>query len=299
MSGMTRLGFKPNKGEAMAFLLLFLPDGSVAGHQAMGPIEGYPARLEAGGIIHEIQPGGSCRYRFDGRMAVVEDPKSFPRIEVNPGLISKVLPVHMDLVFKPLNQTYEYSEHMTPESLELGKKSGDEHWEQMALMNGEIALGEEAFVLDGVMGQRDHTHGVRDWTGVGNWLYYVVWFNAELAVNPAAIIADDGRISTGGFLFKDGRNIPIKSMRIIDQEFRDDVLPVSSELQLVDADEIKHTLRGKAGPVVPLPFKDGRGNVSVLAQGFGSFELDGVRGGYGSFETLRVTRKECGTNMRK
>jgi len=300
LSGMTRLGFKPNKGEAMAFFLLFLRDGSVAGYQTVEAIKGYPARLKAGGMVHEIQPEGSCRYRFDGKMAVTKDPESFPKAREHPELISKVLPVRMDLRFTPLNQTYEYSEHMTPESLELGRKSGDEHWEQIALMNGEIALGDEVCILDNVMGQRDHTHGVRDWTGVGNWLYYVVWFNTELAVNPAAIVADDGRISTGGFLFKNGRNIPIKSMKIIGQKFRDGILPVSSELQLEDADKVMHILKGKAGPVVPLPFKDEHGNVSVLAQSFGSFELDGVQGGYGGFETLRVvqrsTRSTCGND---
>ena len=64
--------------------------------------------------------------------------------------------------------------------------------------------------IENVLSQRDHTYGVRDWTGVGDWFYYVVWFNKDLAINPAAIITDDGQQSTGGFLFKKGKNIPIK-----------------------------------------------------------------------------------------
>ncbi|MEM2128775.1 MAG: hypothetical protein QXN86_03855, partial [Candidatus Methanomethylicaceae archaeon] len=35
IGGMTRLGFKPNKEEGMTFLFLFLPDGTVAGYQAL------------------------------------------------------------------------------------------------------------------------------------------------------------------------------------------------------------------------------------------------------------------------
>ena len=292
LSGMTRLGFKPNKDEGTTFLLLFLPDGSVAGFQATEKMGGYPQRLEAAGMTHEKRPDGSWRYSFQGRMILVKNPSDFPRIRENPSLISAMVPVTMHLKFQQIQPTYEYSEYMTPESLEIGKKSGDEHWEQMAKINGEIRVGEQVFVLRDVVGERDHTHGVRDWTGIGNWLYYVVWFNEGLAINPAAIVLDDGRISVGGFLWKDGVNTPIIGLRIVDQKFKDGILPVSSVLELTDSNGAKHILKGKAGPVVPLPFVDEHGKVSVLAQSFGEFELDGVAGGYGTYETLRVSERK-------
>ena len=292
LSGMTRLGFKPNKNEATTFLLLFLPDGSVAGFQANENMGGYPERLEAAGMTHERRPDGSWRYSFLGRMVVVKNPSDFTRIRENPSLISAIAPVTLHLKFQPLQPTYEYSENMTPESLEIGKKSGDEHWEQIAKINGAIRVGEQVFVLRDVIGERDHTHGVRDWTGIGNWLYYVVWFNESLAINPAAIVLDDGRISVGGFLWKGGVNVPIVGLRIVDQRFKDGILPLSSVLELTDSNGDKHILRGKAGPVVPLPFIDEYGKVSVLAQSFGEFELDGVTGGYGTYETLRVGNRQ-------
>ena len=291
VSGMTRLGFKPNKDEGTTFLLLFLPDGSVAGFQAAEKINGYPERLESAGMIHERRPDGSWRYSFQGRMAVVKNPSDFPRIRENHSLITAMAPVTMHLKFTPAQPTYEYSENMTPESLEIGKKSGDEHWEQMAKISGEIRVGEHVYVLRDVLGERDHTHGVRDWTGVGNWIYYVVWFNEHLAINPAAIVLDDGRISVGGYIWKDGENTPLVGFKIIDQQFRDGVIPVSSVLELTDSNGVKHILKGEAGPVVPLPFLDEHGKVSVLAQSFGEYELDGVAGGYGTFETLRVAKK--------
>ena len=288
LSGMTRLGFKPNKDEGTTFLLLFLTDGSVAGFQATEKMSGYPQRLEAAGMTHEKCLNGSWRYSFQGRMMVVKNPSDFPRIREDPSLISAMVPVTIHLKFQQIQPTYEYSEHMTLESLEIGKKSGDEHWEQMAKINGEIRVEEQVFVLRDVIGQRDHTHGVRNWTDVGNWLYYVVWFNEGLAINPAAIVLDDGRISIGGFLWKGGVNVPIVSLRIIDQKFKDGIIPVSSTLELTDLKGIKHILKCKAGPVVSLPFVDAHGKISVLAQSFGEFELDGVMGGYGTYETLRV-----------
>jgi hypothetical protein len=292
LSGMTRLGFKPNKDEGTMFLLLFLPDGSVAGFQATERMSGYPKRLEAGGMAHEKRPDGSWRYSFQGRMILVKNPSDFPKIGEYPSLISAMVPVTIHLKFQPIQPTYEYSENMTPESLEIGKKSGDEHWEQMAKINGEIRVGEQVFVLREVIGERDHTHGVRDWTGVGNWLYYVVWFKEDLAINPAAIVLDDGHISVGGFLWKDRVNTPITGLRIVDQMFKDDIVPVSSVLELTDSNGEKHILKGRTGPVVPLPFVDEHGKVSVLAQSFGEFELDGVTGGYGTYETLRVSKKK-------
>lgn len=291
ISGMTRLGFKPNKDEGMTFLLLFLPDGSVAGFQATEKINGYPERLEVAGMTHERRLDGSWRYSFQGRMVVVKNPSDFPLIRENPSLISAMAPVTMHLKFQPIQPTYEYSENMTPESLEIGKKSGDEHWEQMAKISGEIRVGEQVYVLRDVLGERDHTHGARDWTGIGNWIYYVVWFNEHLAINPAAIVLDDGRVSVGGFLWKDGVNTPIVGFRILEQRFRDGVVPVSSVLELTDKNGVKHILKGRAGPVVPLPFVDEHGKVSVLAQSFGEYELDGVTGGYGTYETLRVGEK--------
>jgi hypothetical protein len=291
VSGMTRLGFKPNKGEATTFLLLFLPDGSVAGFQAAEKMSGEIGELTVAGMTHESRPDGSWRYTFQGRMMVVKDPNDFPKIRENPALISAVLPVTMHLKFQPIQPTYEYSENMTPESLEIGKKSGDEHWEQMAKIEGEVRVGQHVYVLRDVLGERDHTHGVRDWTGIGNWVYDVVWFNEHLAINPAAIVLDDGRISVGGYIWENGENVPLVGLRIIDQQFRDGVIPVSATLELTDSRGVKHILKGKAGPVVPLPFVDEKGKVSVLAQSFGEYELDGVKGGYGTFETLRVMRR--------
>jgi len=108
--------------------------------------------------------------------------------------------------------------------------------------------------------------------------------------NPAAIVAEDGRISSGGFIFQNGKNIPIKKIRIINQEFRKNTLPVSSRIEVTDALDIRHVLEGKARQIVPIPFTDDQGRLSILAQAFGDFKLDGQSGGYGSYETLRRTK---------
>jgi hypothetical protein len=288
----TRLGFRPNKNEGMTFFLIFLPDGTVAVHQATEKIgtSSYPKTPSVNGMTHQRNEDGSWSYKFIGNVMLLKNPHDLLRIRQQPSLISGIRRAEMNLKFTPINNIYEYSSHMTPESRGLGKKAGDAHWEQIAKINGDLILGDLTYKLSNVLGQRDHTHGVRDWTGIGNWLYYVVWFSDKLAANPAAIVSDDGKVSTGGFIFKNGRNIPIMKIRVLDQQFTDEIFPISSKLELLDEDGHRHVISGKAGPAVPIPFSDEKGQTSILTQSFGNFEMDGVSGGYGTFETLRAKR---------
>ncbi|TFG08812.1 MAG: hypothetical protein EU539_01290 [Promethearchaeota archaeon] len=288
MGGVSRIGFKPNKPEGMTFLFLFLPDNSAAGYFKINKAKKYSEKLKVGGMIHEYQSNGIWNYKFKGTMIFVNNSLDLPKVREETALISKTERVTMDLRFQPINEVYEYSQYMTKESLDLGRKAGDKHWEQIAEINGQIQIGNDIYQIKNTIGQRDHTYGIRDWTGVGNWFYYVIWFNKNLAINPAAIIGDDGRLSTGGFLFKDGRNIPLKTLRIVDQKFQtDNIFPVSSELEIIDYDGEMHVLKAQVGPIIPIPFEDKEGNKAILVQSFGDFELDGLSGGYGTFETLR------------
>ena len=297
LGGMTRLGFRPNKQEGMTFYFLFLPNGSAAGYNLVQKVKDYTNSLQVGGVIHNCKNSLQWNYRFQGNMIVVENPEDLPRVRENPKLIAKTLKVKIDIDFDPINKVYEYSENMTPESLEIGKKAGDKHWEQIANLSGNIQIDNTNFSVKNTIGQRDHTYGVRDWTGVGNWLYYVVWFNKNLGINPAAIVTDDGRVSTGGFLFKNGKNIPLKTINIVDQKFREDgIFPVSSELRIVDALGESHQLKAYVGPIIPVPFLDNEGNKSILVQSLGNFELDGLKGGYGTFETLRKVKLDKKNN---
>jgi hypothetical protein len=292
LGGMSRIGFKPNKQEGMIFFFIFLPDGSAAGYHQEIKIRDYTKEIKIKGMSHGWQSNENWNYKFEGNMIFVKNSLDLPKVRENPKLIMKVEQVKMDVLFKPINEPYEYSKYMTPESLEIGKKSGDKHWEQIGSISGNIMIGKKEYLLQKVIGQRDHTYGVRDWTGVGNWFYYVIWFNENLAINPAAIITDDGRLSTGGFLFKAGKNIPLKTIRIIDQKFQDDnVFPISSELEIIDNLNNKHLLKANVGSIIPIPFRDAKGDQSILIQSIGKFELDGIKGGYGTFETLRKVKK--------
>ncbi|TFG00101.1 MAG: hypothetical protein EU541_03255 [Promethearchaeota archaeon] len=287
IGGVSRLGFKPNKKESMTFFFLFLPDGSAGGYFQEKKLKEFTHSLNVSGMSHKWNPDGTWNYTFKGNMIIVKDPNDLPTVRKNPSLISSVKKAEMELKFTPINEVYEYSEYMTKESLELGKKAGDKHWEQVANISGKLIVGEEEYTFNNIIGQRDHTYGVRDWTGVGNWLYYVIWFNEQLTLNPAAIVSEDGRLSTGGFIFKDGKNIPLKTITILEQNFDKDGMPINSKLELEDYNGEIYILKANTGPIIPVPFEDKEGNESVLVQSFGEFELNDIKGGFGTFETLR------------
>ncbi|MGY5871820.1 MAG: hypothetical protein RTV72_06235 [Candidatus Thorarchaeota archaeon] len=288
IGGMSRIGFKPNKKEGMTFFFLFLPDGSIGAFHANDDTGHYPGALKVENVEHKCIEDGKWNYSFQGPMLIFNNPEDFTQVKDNPDVINDLVGGTIDLKYEAHNETYEYSEHMTPESLEIGKKTGDVHWEQIGRVTGSVTVGENTFMINSCLGQRDHTHGIRDWTGIGNWFYFVIWFDENLALNPAAVVMDDGRIGTGGFIYKDGENIPIETIRLVDHAYQENgVFPVSTELEIVDKKGQKYTLKASPGPIIPLPFRDENGNVSYLIQSFGSFQLDDRKGGYGSYEVLR------------
>ncbi|MHA3964402.1 MAG: DUF7065 domain-containing protein [Candidatus Thorarchaeota archaeon SMTZ1-45] len=288
IGGMSRIGFKPNKREGMTFFFLFLPNGSVGVYHANDDAAMYPNSLEVASVRHNFIEDGEWQYSFEGPLLILTNPKDFVKIKEDPSVISDLVGGKIDLKFRAINETYEYSEHMTSESLEIGKKSGDKHWEQMGKVCGTIKVGDEIYDIDGCIGQRDHTHGIRDWTGVGNWFYFVVWFDEKLALNPAAVIMDDGRIGSGGFIYKDGENIPLKTIRMLEHSYQDNgIFPLSTKLELIDDRGQKYILKAIPGEIIPVPFTGDSGNVSFLIQSFGSFQLNDIDGGYGSYEVLR------------
>jgi len=291
IGGMSRIGFKPNKKEGMTFFFIFLSDGSVAGFYQTIKMKEFTEQIEVKKMIHQWNKNGDWNYKFNGNMIFVKNSRDLPKVRENPKLILKLEEVDLNLLFRPINEVYEYSKFMTPESLEIGRKSGDKHWEQIGTVDGRIKIGKDMISINGVMSQRDHTYGVRDWTGVGNWLYYVIWFDKNLAINPAAIITNDGRISSGGFMYKNGKNIPLRQIKVLDEKYETDgIFPINSELEIIDDLGITHHLKGKVGSIIPVPFEDKTGNRSILVQSFGCFVLDGTKNGYGTYETLRKSK---------
>jgi len=291
VGGMSRVGFKPNKKEGMTFFFLFLPNGSIGAYHANDDTGHYPNSLKVENVEHRCIEDGKWQYSFEGPLLIFNNPEDFAKVKENPEVINDLVGGKIDLMYEAHNETYEYAENMTPEALEIGKKTGDVHWEQIGKITGEVKVGEQSFEINQCIGQRDHTHGIRDWTGIDNWFYFVIWFDENLALNPAAVFLDDGRIGPGGFIYKNGENIPIETIKLVNHSYKENSgFPSSTELEILDKRGQRYILVAKPGPIIPVPFRDEKGNVSFLIQSFGSFQLDDRKGGYGSYEVLGRTK---------
>ncbi|MHA1134968.1 MAG: DUF7065 domain-containing protein [Candidatus Thorarchaeota archaeon] len=287
VGGMSRVGFKPNKKEGMTFFFLFLPDGSIGAFHANDDARNYPESLKVENVEHKCIEDGRWHYSFEGPLLIFNNPEDFAQVKENPEVINDLVGGKIDLKYEAHNETYEYAENMTHEALAIGKKTGDFHWEQIGKITGKVTVGEQSFEIDQCIGQRDHTHGIRDWTGIDNWFYFVIWFDENLALNPAAVFLDDGRIGPGGFIYKNGENIPIDTIKLVDHSYQENgVFPKSTELEIIDKKGQKYKLIAKPGPIIPVPFRNDEGDVSYLIQSFGSFQLDDRTRGYGSYEVL-------------
>lgn len=78
------------------------------------------------------------------------------------------------------------------------------------------------------------------------------------------------------------------ALKLLINHFRkDEILPISSELKITDFHGNNHILKALVGPIIPIPLINKTGNQSILVQSMGNFELDGISGDFGSFETLR------------
>ncbi len=290
---LNRVGFKPNKKEGMTFLFLFFPDGSVGAFHANDDTGHYPKSLKVENVEHQCIEDGKWKYKFEGPMIILNNPEDFAKVKENPEVINDLVGAKIDLNYEAIHETYDYTEHLTPESRDIGKRAGDAHWEQIGKVTGIIRVGEQTFEINQCLGQRDHTHGIRDWTGIGNWFYFIIWFDENLALNPVVLMLDDGRIGTGGFIFKDGENIPIEKIQVLEHSYQENgILPISTVLEIVDKNGQQYKLRAAPGPIVPVPFRGDEGEVSFLIQSFGSFQLDDRTDGYGSYEVLRKTKQE-------
>lgn len=288
IGGMSRVGFKPNKKEGMTFFFLFLPDGSIGAFHANDDMSYYPDSLRVENVEHKCLGNGQWKYSYEGPFLIFNNPEDFAQVQKNPEVIDDLIGGKIELTYEAHNETYEYAEHMTDEALEIGKKSGDFHWEQIGKVSGRITIGDNTYKINQCIGQRDHTIGIRDWTGIDSWFYFVVWFDENLAINPAGVVLDDGRIGPGGFVFRDGENIPIDSIEVTKHTYRENNdIPVSTILKIVDKKGQSYNLKGTPGVIIPVPFKGDSGEVSYLIQSIGSFELNDRKGGYGAYEVLR------------
>ena len=191
VGGFTRIGFKPNKREAVGYMFLFYKD-EILKVIFREEVETVPERIEVGSLRYLPE----WTLTFSGNMA---------------GEKSTIRKVSVELGYSPLHTEFSYLECVTPQQHEIGRVVCEDHYEQMGLVTGHITVDSHSHDIS-ALGERDHSWGERDWNAPDLWIYATAPFSPEFGINIAQMLLKREEISTG-FVMKNGENTPVRDVR--------------------------------------------------------------------------------------
>ncbi len=180
--------------------------------------------------------------------------------------------VTFDLTFDALNDIYDYRESFSGEKEKITSSVVSEHLEQFGKIAGKLTLGGKIYDVT-AMGERDHAWGVRDWNAPRMWVWITAQFDEGFAFNLTKMFMDRGEVDAG-FIYLDGKNVPIVRADIV-TEYNRDGSPNTVYMALHDKDGDVHGAKAVVKHKVALPFisKDER-VLSVMHECLSKFNLD-------------------------
>lgn len=265
--GWVRLGLIPNQDHAWINVLVCgpgLPTVALNDFHAALPTD--VARVSGDGVELSLQRGEplqTYRVTASGHGQAYDDPAALLR-----GEAGSPVEVTLDLTWTTVGTPYLY--RITP------------RYEIPCTVTGTVTVGDTMYPLDAVIGQRDHSWGVRDW-----WSMEWVW---------SALHLDDGTHLHGvdlripnmppigiGYTQRDGDLVELQSVTA-QHTLGDDDLPVTTTLILQPGDiEATVDIQGHA----PLKLTSAEGKVSQFPRAWATVRTADGRTGVGWLEWNR------------
>jgi phosphohistidine swiveling domain-containing protein len=187
------------RGRGEALLTLALPDGRVLFGLALGEAQIDATGFRVGGFRLNWRP---LRLEIDADVAPHENaafpPGPFPLL-----LAPATVRLRGALALDPTTPAVDFCEALTPEVRTWLSGLGSHHVEQSGRWHGTLDVGGQTLPFDG-RGSRDHSWGRRNWESADHWRLFMAPISDRLAVH-ALIVSAEGRLVTGGFLWRDGR----------------------------------------------------------------------------------------------
>lgn len=220
IGGWIRLGLVPNQNVAWVNGLLCGPDmPTIALVDFEAPLPSDPARVhcDAGDLTLEAtEPLQAYRVTLRGTAQAYDDPAALLR-----GESGRPTELTMDLVFDTEGVPYQY--RITP------------RYEIPCTVSGAVAADGRSYQLDSVLGQRDHSWGVRDW-----WSMEWVWSALHLE-DGTHLHGVDVRIPGAppvgiGYIQKAGEALIELQTVTAREEFGDNGLPLQTTVTLAPGD---------------------------------------------------------------
>lgn len=271
-------------GRGEALLTLSLPDGRLLFGLERGHATVDAEGFRVGGYRLNWRP---LRLDIDAAVASYEA-AMFPPPPVALLLAPRTTRLAGQLTFTPTTEALDYCESLPAEAREWLRPLGSHHVEQSGCWQGSVAIDGRPVAFDG-RGSRDHSWGRRDWEAADYWRLFMAPINDHLAAH-AVIVSVEGRLVSGGFVWRDGRTEVVTRVEYAAQRDAHGT-PRDFELELTTTSGIVR-LTGHIDRTISIPVQPerrlwrhlaGRPYRLVLHENFTRYEMNGAVG-YGMAE---------------
>ena len=313
LGGIATIGIMPNQAKAEALLCLYRGGSRVLLFKDEAPVMGNPETIAVGPLVFErAEPQKRWRIRFQGQAADFENIADLGQADRARRLESVARPeLELDLTFVGENPVFDYHTSTRARPVKFPRPRLDwmtrlpahlrelrliwaqargmrdsSHYEQAGSWSGTLRLAGRAETFSG-RGCRDHSWGIRDWAAPRAWIWLSGQFGPELFFNCIAVEFWLGR-ATAGYVFRDGKNHPLRGLQIETRFAEDGRLPKSLRVRMAPAGSERLDISGELLTVIPLP-KETPGRSTLIAEGRCQWLWQG-RVGYGVAEYLHQVR---------
>ncbi|SBS70265.1 Aminoglycoside phosphotransferase [uncultured Mycobacterium sp.] len=268
VGGWIRLGLVPNQNVAWINALVCGPDmPTVALVNFEAPLPADPAVAQADGaeLRHgAITPLQTYRVEVRGTAQEYDDPSALLRDE--PG---RPVELAMDLTWTSVGTPYAY--RITT------------RYEIPCTITGSVTIDGHAYHFEAVPGQRDHSHGVRDWWSM-DWVWSALHLNDGTHLHGVDIRIPGISPVSVGYLQRAGEPVTETTTVTADATFADNGLPLTTSIVYVPGPvETTVDIRGHA----PVRLVGPEGQISQFPRSWVTVETADGRSGVGWVEWNR------------
>lgn len=246
--GLSRIGYSPSKGVADGLLLAFIDGKPEVLYAPMArPLNTAKVVIDSPKLIKTNNLEYHCNETL-GRWRIT----------------AKTSRLDFDVTFDA-----ETPAHVFPAMDAKQASAASDHYEQSGCVTGKLKLGSIERAING-RGQRDHSWGPRDWSGVGEWIWLSGQFESGWCMNWWSV--GEGGTVTGFVGYKD-KTVPAVGGSVTWIGDDSGVKPTGAEIILALADGSQKVIRMHIHAYWPL-YKDG----ATIMEFACTYECDGEKG---------------------
>lgn len=248
--GLTRIGYRPSRNTADGLLLAVVDGKPEVLYAPVG------RRLDSAGVTIDsprLVKTNALTYRCEGALDRWRIQASTARLD-------------FDVTFAA-----ETPAHVFPSMDARQASAASDHYEQSGRVAGRLRIGGIERSIDG-RGQRDHSWGPRDWSGVGEWIWLSGQFESGWCMNWWSVGEGEGSTITGFVGYAD-RTVPAIGGSVLWLGDPDGVQPTGADIVLELADGTRKQIRMHIHAYWPL-YKDG----ATIMEFVCTYECDGEKG---------------------